>query len=106
MTAAHHHVHLTVAPVKPPTQVKKVMSKGKDIPCPTTQPHVHKVMWITSPMPEVAKVVASFPPTAGPSQAIRIPLFEEPVGLGDDNVGKEGPMPYGKKSLDLIFQFN
>ena len=94
--AAHHHIRLTVAPVKPPTQTKRVTSKGKAVPCPTTRLHVCKVTWIMRPMPEVAKVEALSPPIAGPSQAGHAPLFEEPVGLGDDNVGKEAPASSGK----------
>ena len=77
--AARHHFCLTVAPVKPPTQSKKVASKGKAIHRPTTQPHVHKVTRITSPTPEVARVEVPSPPIAGPSWAIHVPLFEEPV---------------------------
>jgi len=82
--AAHHHVHLTVAPVKPPTQLKKVTSKGKAIPHPTTQPHACKVTWIASPMSEVTGVKVPSPPITGPSWASHAPLFEEPVGLGEE----------------------
>src|SRR5882724_6820332 len=75
--AGCHHVHLTMAPAKPPTQSKRVMSKGKAVRHPTTQPCARKVTWIPSPMPEVVEVGVPPPPIAGPSQASRAPLFEE-----------------------------
>jgi len=87
---------LTVAPVKPLTQSKKVVSKGKVVPHPTTQPHAHKVTRIASPMPEVADVEVPYLPITGPSQAGCAPLFEELVRSGDDHVGMEAPVPSGK----------
>jgi len=53
-------------------------------------------------MPQVTEVGVPYPPIAGPSQSSHAPLFEEPVRSGDDNVRKEAPMPFGKKSLDLM----
>ena len=79
---AHRGVQ-TVAPVKPPTQSRKVASKGKAVPCPTMQPHVCKVTQIVAPMPEVADVAAPHPPVAGPSRASCGPLFEDAVRSGD-----------------------
>jgi len=42
----------------------------------TTHPHAHKVMWITSPFPEVPTII---PPIAGPSQVVSQPIFEGSV---------------------------
>jgi len=94
--AACHHVRLTMAPVKPLTQAKKVTSKGKAVPCPTTRLHTCKVMQIESPMPEVADIEVPSPTISGPSWVSHTPLFKELVGSGDDNVGKEVPVPSGK----------
>jgi len=76
----------TVAPVKPPTQSRKVMPKGKAVPHPTMQLHACKVTWIMTLMPEVAEVEAPHPPIAGPSRASCGPLFEEAVRSGDEQV--------------------
>src|SRR5882724_3927565 len=86
--AAHHWVHLTVAPVKPPTQSRKVASKGKAVPCLTMRLCVFKVTQIVTPMPEVAKVGVPPPPIAGPSQMSHASLFEEAFGSGDKDVSK------------------
>ena len=94
--AGHRRIHLTMAPAKPPTQSKRVASKGKAVTRPTTQPHVHKVTQIASPMPEVIEVGVPPPPIAGPSQASHTPLFKDPIRLGDDDVRKEAPAPSGR----------
>ena len=39
---APHQVLQTVAPVKPPTQLKQVATKGKAASCPAMQPQAHK----------------------------------------------------------------
>ena len=89
--AAHHRVCLTVAPVKPLTQSKWVAAKGKAASHPTTQPQAPKVMCIVSPTPEVAEVVVLIPPVTGSSWANHPSLFEGPVVLGDEEIGKEAP---------------
>ena len=94
--AAHCHIRLTVAPVKPPTQLKKIASKMKAVPHPTTRLCVRKVTQITSPMPKVAGVEAPSPPIAGLSWESCDPLFEEPVGLGHDHVRMGAPTSSGK----------
>ena len=72
------------------------MSKGNAVPHPTMQPCMRKVTRISSPMPEVAEIEALPPPITVPSQVVHAPLFEEPVGMGDDHVGKEPPVSSGK----------
>src|SRR5882724_4554066 len=78
----------TVAPVKPPTQSRKVASKGKAVSHPTTRPHAHKVTRIVTPMPEVTDVAAPLPPVTGPSRASCAPIFEVADGSGDKQVEK------------------
>ena len=98
-------VFWTMAPVKPPTQPRKVAPKGKAVPHPTMRPCVHKVTQIVTLMPEVAKAEAPPPPIAVPSQASHSPLFEEAFGLGDEQVGKGAPTSSGKCSLGLSVRF-
>src|SRR5882724_10922876 len=85
---ARHGVR-TVAPVKRPTQSRKVAPKGKAVPRPTTRPRVHKFTRIATPMPEVTDVVAPLPPIASPSRASRAPPFEEAAGSGDEQVRRD-----------------
>src|SRR5882724_1508242 len=91
----------TVAPVKCPTQSRKVVPKGKAVPHPTARPCAHKFTRIVTLTPEVTDVVAPLPPIAGPSRASRAPLFEEAAGSGDEQVGGGAPASSGKCSLGL-----
>src|SRR5882724_3421083 len=102
--AAHHGVR-TVAPVKPPTQSRKVASKGKAVSRPMTRLHVRKVTRIATPMLEVTDVATPLPPVAGPSRASRAPLFEVADGSGDKQVEKGAPTSSGKHSLGLPWWF-
>jgi len=83
-----------VAPVKPPTQLKRVAAQGKATSHPLTPPNAHKVTWITSPMPEVAVMVS--PPVSGPSCAKHPLLFEEPVMSGEEVIVMEAPATSGE----------
>jgi len=49
---AHRQVRFDPWPCQASDPMKKVASKGKAIPHPTTQPHMCKVTQITSPMLE------------------------------------------------------
>jgi len=49
-----------------------------------------------SPTLDVTGIEVPSLPIAGPSWAGHAPLFEEPVGLGDDHVRMEAPAPSGK----------
>jgi len=103
--AAHHGVR-TVAPVKLPTQSRKVVSKGKAVSHPTTRLRARKVTQIATPMLEVADVAAPpLPPVAGPSRASRAPLFEVADGSGNEQVEKGAPASSGKRSLGLPWWF-
>src|SRR5882724_2812293 len=101
---AHHGVR-TVAPVKPPTQSRKVVPKGKAVSHPMMQPCEHKVTQIATLTPEVTDLATPLPPVAGPSQGSHAPLFEEADGSGDEKVGKGAPASSGKCSLGLLLQF-
>jgi len=94
--AARHWVRLNVAPVKPPTQLKRAASKGKVVSRPTTRPHVRNVTCLMSPTPEVAKGEVLPSPIAGPSRVGRPPLFVDLVGSGDDYTGKGAPVSSGE----------
>jgi len=85
-----------VAPIKPPTQSKRVAAKGKAASHPTTRPWACKVMQIMSPTPEVAEVAAPITPVIGPSWANHPSLFEEPVMSWDEGIRKDAPMTSGK----------
>ena len=78
-----------VAPAKPPTQPKWVAAKGKGkaVLHPMIRPHACKVTRVTSPMLEVVKVVALTPVT-GPSREDLPALFEAPVVLGGEGIGR------------------
>jgi len=67
--AARRQVRLNLAPIKPPTQLKRAASKGKAVSHPMMQPRARKVTRLTSPTPEVAEVEVLPSPIAGPSQA-------------------------------------
>ena len=103
--ATHHQVHSTVAPVEPPTQSRKVVSKGKAVSRPTMRPRAHKVTRIATPTPEVTNVATPLPPIAGPSWASHAPLFEAADRSGDEQVGKDAPTSSGKCSLGLPWRF-
>src|SRR5882724_13499008 len=90
--SARRRVRLNVAPVKPPTQLKRAASKGKVVSRPTTRPHMHKVTQLASPTPEVAEVEVLPSPIAGPSQVGHPPLFVDSVRSGDDHTRKGAPM--------------
>src|SRR5882724_365019 len=92
----------TVAPVKRPTQSRKVAPKGKAVPRPTTRPRARKFTRIATPTPEVTDVAAPLPPIAGPSRASHAPLFEEAAGLGDEQVGRGAPTSSGKCPLGSL----
>jgi len=55
-------IQQTVAPVRPPTQSKRVATKGKAASHPVMQPWARKVTQIASPTPEI---VAPTTPVAG-----------------------------------------
>src|SRR5882724_7779104 len=94
--AARCRVHLNVAPVKPPTQLKRAMSKGKVVSHPTTRPRARKVTRLVSPTPEVAEGEVLPSPIAGPSRAGHPPLFVDSVRSGDDHTGKGAPVSSGE----------
>src|SRR5882724_5119928 len=102
--AAHRGVR-TMAPVKPPTQSRKVTPKGKAVSHPMMRPCARKVTQIMTPMPEVTDVAAPLPPIAGPSWVSCAPLFEVADGSGDEQVGKGAPTSSGKCSLGLLWRF-
>src|SRR5882724_12879992 len=95
----------TMAPVKCPTQSRKVAPKGKVVPHPTVRLRVRKFTQIATLTPEVTDVAAPLPPITGPSQASHAPLFEEAVGSGDEQVGRGAPASSGKCSLGLSLRF-
>ena len=94
--AARHRVRLNVAPVKPPTQPKRAVSKGKVTSRPTTRLRPCKFTRVASPTPEVIEVEVPPPPIAGPSRAGCSPLFVDSVGSGDDHIEKEAPVSSGE----------
>src|SRR5882724_3733884 len=95
----------TMAPVKRPTQSRKVAPKGKAVPHPTTRLCARKFTRIATPMPEVTDIAAPLPPIASPSRASRAPLFEEAAGSGDEQVRRGAPASSGKCSLGLSLRF-
>ena len=94
--AARHWVRLNVAPVEPPTQLKRTASKGKVVSHPMMRLCMCKVTQFMSSTPEVTEVEVLPPPIAGPNQAGHSPLFVDSVRSGDDHIGKEAPASSGE----------
>src|SRR5882724_3100058 len=71
-------------PVIPPT--KKAAAKGKTVPHHMTQPWAHKVMRVVSPLPELVGVSGPNSLITGLSGVMQLPLFEEPLQSGGEEV--------------------
>jgi len=61
-----------------------------------TRPWACKVMWVTSPSPEVSEVAVPAPSVTGPSWEMHHQLFEELAMSGDEDVGKGDPTHSGE----------
>ena len=95
--ATQHRVVLAVAPPMPATMPEqKVTAKGKAPVCWMTRPHTHKVMQVPSPSPGVAEAPRPNPPVAGPSAALRPPLFKESILLGSGKIRPDVSIPPGE----------
>jgi len=84
LPTTRHLIHQAMGLTKHETQLKRVTARGRGVSHLTTHPHTHKVTHILSPFPDVP---LACPPVAVPSQTTHLPLFEEPVLSGGDEVG-------------------